>query len=167
MQRRPKCKDSLRKIQFSGTIIFSLLFSCIVPDPSHFRASPSTESHNTTATRRSNVLALFKAYAEKQMASGSAPKGIEQAFAASLEISPSLWSQIKSSRPIGDKLARQIEYHAKCGTHWLDTPHALPSEPSAAEQRFIELAKSAWQQSSAKEKRELTQTIKEWLKNPS
>ncbi len=56
-----------------------------------------------TTTRRLNVLALFQAYAEKALAAGIAPKGLEQSFAASLEISPSMWSQIKSSRPIGDK----------------------------------------------------------------
>jgi hypothetical protein len=42
-----------------------------------------------------------------------AAQGLEQAFAASLQISPSLWSQIKSARPIGDKLARQIEKLAR------------------------------------------------------
>ena len=62
---------------------------------------------NITLTRRHNVLALFQAYAEKALAAGTAPKGLEQAFAATLQISPSMWSQIKSSRPIGDKLARQ------------------------------------------------------------
>ena len=53
-------------------------------------------------------MALFQDYAEKALAQGSPPKGLEQAFAATLQISPSMWSQIKSSRPIGDKLARQI-----------------------------------------------------------
>ena len=64
---------------------------------------------NTTLTRRQNALALFQAFAEKTLASGGSPKGMEQSFAATLQISPSMWSQIKSSRPIGDKLARQIE----------------------------------------------------------
>ena len=64
-----------------------------------------------TVFRRRNVLALFQAYAESAVATGAAPKGLEQAFAAHVEISPSMWSQIKSSRPIGDKLARQIEQH--------------------------------------------------------
>jgi hypothetical protein len=35
-------------------------------------------------TRRQNALALFQAYAEKALASGAAPKGLEQAFAATL-----------------------------------------------------------------------------------
>ena len=75
---------------------------------------------NTTITRRQNTLALFQSYAEKALAAGVAPKGLEQTFAATLQVSPSMWSQIKSSRPIGDKLARQIEQHHKRPVGWLD-----------------------------------------------
>ena len=39
----------------------------------------------------SNVLTLFQRYAEAQMRSGIAPKGLEQAFAQTLQISPSMW----------------------------------------------------------------------------
>ena len=75
---------------------------------------------NITVTRRQNALALFQAYAEKALAAGASPKGLEQAFAATLQISPSMWSQIKSSRPIGDKLARQIESACAQPAGWLD-----------------------------------------------
>ena len=54
---------------------------------------------NITVTRRSNALALFQTHAERALAAGESPKGLEQAFAATLQISPSMWSQIKSSRP--------------------------------------------------------------------
>lgn len=37
---------------------------------------------NITITRRQNALALFKAFAEKALAAGASPKGLEQAFAA-------------------------------------------------------------------------------------
>ena len=94
------------------------------------------------------------------MAQGTAPKGLEQAFAASLEISPSLWSQIKSSRPIGDKLARQIEQLASKPKQWLDQEHSEVQLPDAAQERFIELAREVWQQSNAKSKRELMQALK-------
>ena len=98
---------------------------------------------NTTITRRQNALALFQAYAEKALAAGASPKGLEQAFAATLEISPSMWSQIKSSRPIGDKLARQIERHSAKPLEWLD--EARESEAvTAAEKKFLELALKAW-----------------------
>ena len=98
---------------------------------------------NITVTRRQNALALFQAYAEKALAAGAAPKGLEQAFAATLQISPSMWSQIKSSRPIGDKLARQIERHHGKAMGWLDEARADDS-PTPAEQAFLALALQAW-----------------------
>ncbi len=120
---------------------------------------PHSLAHNLTLTRRRNVLALFQAYAERQLASGATPKGLEQAFAASLEISPSMWSQIKSSRPIGDKLARQIEVHAKVSTGWLDEPREaaglLPSE-----QAFLDLALAAWRATNAAGRKALKVQVK-------
>lgn len=98
---------------------------------------------NSTVTRRLNVLALFQVYAEQALAAGTSPKGLEQAFAATLEISPSMWSQIKSSRPIGDKLARQIERHQGKYAGWLDEEREDTS-PTAAEKALMALALSAW-----------------------
>ncbi len=98
---------------------------------------------NITVARRQNVLALFQDYAEKALAQGASPKGLEQSFAATLQISPSMWSQIKSSRPIGDKLARQIEHLVGKQAGWLDEPRAV-TVPSAAEKALMELALAAW-----------------------
>ena len=106
-------------------------------------ASRTQHVPNTTITRRQNALALFQGYAEKALASGTAPKGLEQAFAATLQISPSMWSQIKSSRPIGDKLARQIERHCGKAAGWLDEERSSPGI-SPAEQQFLALALKAW-----------------------
>ena len=92
---------------------------------------------NTTITRRQNALALFQAYAEKALASGASPKGLEQTFAATLQISPSMWSQIKSSRPIGDKLARQIEQLRGKSAGWLDEERSDATH-TAAEQALME-----------------------------
>ena len=64
-------------------------------------------------------------------------------FAATLQISPSMWSQIKSSRPIGDKLARQIEQHHGKPAGWLD--EARESDVVAPSERaFLDLALKAW-----------------------
>lgn len=98
---------------------------------------------NITVNRRRNALALFQAYAETAVAQGAAPKGLEQAFAATLEISPSMWSQVKSSRPIGDKLARQIEAHCAKPAGWLDEAREAPGM-TQAEQQFLALALKAW-----------------------
>jgi hypothetical protein len=126
--------------------------------------SPADAADSPTLVRRANVTLLFKEYAEKQMAQGVPPKGIEQAFAASLEISPSLWSQIKSSRPLGDKLARQIEAHAKRPVRWLDQQHDLVMQPSAAEERFIALARQTWRQANSRDKKQLIHHLKTALK---
>jgi hypothetical protein len=105
-------------------------------------ASQARQVANTTITRRQNALALFQAYAEKALAAGAPPKGLEQMFAATLQISPSMWSQIKSSRPIGDKLARQIEQHHGKPAGWLD--EARENDVVAPSERaFLDLALNA------------------------
>jgi hypothetical protein len=112
-----------------------------------------------TTTRRLNVLALFQAYAEKALAAGIAPKGLEQSFAASLEISPSMWSQIKSSRPIGDKLARQIEVHGAKPVGWLDD-RRKEAAPAPAEAAFLQLALAAWRNSNQAGRKALRAQLK-------
>jgi hypothetical protein len=115
---------------------------------------------NITVIRRHNVLSLFQQFAEEQMRAGVPPKGMEQAFAQKLQISPSMWSQIKSSRPIGDKLARQVE--AACGQSagWLDEEHQ-PQGLSASEQQFLALALKAWRSTNAEGRKRLKLVLKE------
>ena len=115
---------------------------------------------NITLIRRQNAVALFKTYAEKALAAGAAPKGLEQAFAATLEISASMWSQVKSSRPIGDKLARQIEQHCGKPAGWLDEERAAEG-PSPAEQQFLELALKAWRTTNAAGRKALREHVKQ------
>ena len=117
---------------------------------------------NITLTRRKNALTLFQAYAEKAMAGGMPPKGLEQSFASEVQISPSMWSQIKSSRPIGDKLARQLE--ALCGksADWLDQVRDDAST-TPAEVAFQELALAAWRASNAVGRRALRQQLEKVL----
>lgn len=115
---------------------------------------------NITLLRRQNVLTLFQRFAEEQMRHGSAPKGMEQLFAQSLQISPSMWSQIKSSRPIGDKLARQVE--AACGqpAGWLDAAHE-PQGLTPSELQFLSLALKAWRATNADGRKRLRQQMKD------
>lgn len=113
---------------------------------------------DTTLVRRQNVLILFQAHAEQALAAGSSPKGLEQAFAAVLQISPSMWSQIKSARPIGDKLARQIEALCARPAGWLDEPYD-DAPPSATEKAFIELALAAWRASNSAGRKALRQQL--------
>lgn len=122
-------------------------------------ASRTRHVSNITITRRQNALALFQDHAEKALAAGAAPKGLEQAFAQKLQISPSMWSQIKSSRPIGAKLARQIE--SACGkpSGWLDELRK-DAAPSAAEAAFLELALAAWRATNSTERKALREHLK-------
>ncbi len=115
---------------------------------------------NITVARRQNVLQLFQQYAEDQMRAGAPPKGLEQAFAQKLQISPSMWSQIKSSRPIGDKLARQIEVACGQPLSWLDTQRAT-TELSPSEQQFMALALQAWRATNADGRKRLKRLMKE------
>jgi hypothetical protein len=114
---------------------------------------------NPTITRRQNALALFQEFAEKALASGAPPKGLEQAFAAGLQISPSMWSQIKSSRPIGDKLARQIEVLCGKPVAWLDEER-VAATPTPAELAFVALALEAWRSTNAAGRKALREHLK-------
>ena len=126
-------------------------------------ACPSAVSRpvsDSTVFRRRNVLALFQAYAESAVATGAAPKGLEQAFAAHVEISPSMWSQIKSSRPIGDKLARQIEQHCGKTAGWLDEEREAAGL-TPGEQQFLALALQAWRVTNAEGRKALKAQMKQ------
>lgn len=113
-----------------------------------------------TVIRRANAVALYQTFLQERIAAGEAPKGLDQAFAALLEISPSMWSQIKSARPISDKLARQIEHHTQQPSGWLDGAHATTAEADAAEERFVALARQAWRAANAPGKRALLHSLK-------
>ena len=114
---------------------------------------------NITITRRLNTVALYQAFLGKRIAAGEPPKGLDQSFAAGLEISPSMWSQIKSSRPIGDKLARQIEQHAGKPAGWLDEEHEGLQPADGAEERMLKAAGSYWRSANAIEKRALMKLL--------
>jgi hypothetical protein len=124
---------------------------------------PPTLPDNPTVNRRHGVLQLFQAYAEDQMRTGVPPKGMEQAFAQKLQISPSMWSQIKSSRPIGDKLARQIEVACGQPLGWLDEAHDEAPGQSVAEQQFLALALQAWRSTNADGRKRLKLVLRETL----
>ncbi len=116
---------------------------------------------HTTVTRRRNALLLHRRFLEEAIAAGLPAKGLDQAFAKKLEISPSMWSQIKSSRPIGDTLARQIERHCGVDAGWLERDDLAGDAPDPAEERFIAAARQAWRAANAREKRELSR----WLRD--
>ena len=107
-----------------------------------------------TVIRRRNALLLHRRFLEQAIAAGLPAKGLDQAFAKKLEISPSMWSQIKSSRPIGDKLARQIEQHCGKPAGWLDEEREAVGL-TQAEQQFLALALKAWRSSNSDGRKKL------------
>ncbi|MCE4557444.1 hypothetical protein [Pelomonas cellulosilytica] len=115
--------------------------------------SPST-------IRRLNALALFQSFAEERITAGDPPKGLEAAWAARIGVSGATWSMAKSgSRPIGDKLARQIEHHSGKEAGWLDEERE-PAGLTPAEQQFLALALKAYRGTNSDGRKQLRQ----WLK---
>ena len=119
---------------------------------------------NLTVNRRLNAVQLFQRFAEARMKAGEPPKGLEQAFAQALQVSPSMWSQIKSSRPIGDKLARQIEAMTGRPVGWLDAERKDAS-PTPAETAFLELALAAWRATNSVGRKALREQLKASIAN--
>lgn len=124
------------------------------------RCISNTVEENITRLRRQNAAALYREWAQERLAAGDNAKGLEQTFAASIQLSPSMWSQIKSARPISDKLARQIETHMRKPRGWLDEDHGEAAAPDSAEIHFLDVARAAWRATSAKGRRDLLRTMR-------
>lgn len=108
-----------------------------------------------TRTRAENARTLFQKFVEEAVAKGESPAGLEQAFAQQIQISASNWSQLKSSRPIGNKMARQIESHCGVHEHWLDVRHSDDSQVTPGEQQMLALALKAWRSTNSIGRKEL------------
>jgi hypothetical protein len=117
-------------------------------------------SPNIPVVRSRNAQTLFQVYAEEQIASGGQTKGMELAFASKLGVSAVTWSHAKTGRrPIGDKLARQIETACGKPPGWLDEERE-PVGLSAAEQAFLAVALKAWRATNAAGRREMREAMK-------
>ncbi|WP_369656492.1 hypothetical protein [Variovorax sp. V213] len=117
--------------------------------------------------RRSNVLLLFGDFVAEHASNGAEPIGLAAKFAEKLQISASMWSQIKKGRVISDKLARQIE--TRCGkpSLWLDAVQSAESLPDPGEERFVELARQAYRTQNARGKRALRTILLENMRPPA
>lgn len=110
--------------------------------------------------RRQNATSLFQVYAEERIAAGDQPKGLEGAFAELLGISSATWSMAKSGkRPIGDKLARQIEHYTGKPPGWLDEEREAEGL-TQAEQQFLASALKAYRETNSDGRKQLRQFIK-------
>lgn len=112
--------------------------------------------------RRQNALSLFQVFAEERIAAGDQPKGLEGAFAEMLGISSATWSMAKSGkRPIGDKLARQMEHCAGKPPGWLDEERQVEGL-TQAEQQFLAAALKAYRDTNSDGRKQLRLLIKTW-----
>jgi DNA-binding transcriptional regulator YdaS (Cro superfamily) len=109
--------------------------------------------------RRHNLHALLQAHAQAKLRAGESAKGVEASFAALLQVSPSLLSQLKSSRPISDKLAAQIEVATKRGLGSLSV--ASSDTDAQAKARFLELAEKQWDRADAAQRAALIKLLKQ------
>ena len=126
--------------------------------------TPASDSApNISVTRRLNLLALLQEFAENLVASGTTTKGIDQAFAERIQVSPSMLSQMKAGRPIGNKTAAQVEALCKRPAGWLDVQHP-DQKPSPAEDAFIDLARKVWRAQNAKDKHALHHQVRDFGK---
>jgi hypothetical protein len=133
----------------------STLTLCFIYNmPSDASADATSNLH---AIRRANLLALLQTFCEKQLATGVPAKGLELAFAEQLQVSKSLFSQLKSSRNISDAMAMQIEKRCSAARGWLSMERqpAAHSRVLAGEERFLELARVAYRSQSVEGRKAL------------
>lgn len=123
-------------------------------------ASEISTTPNIHITRRENLLQLLHEFSQQELAAGKPAKGLEVQFGQMLKMTPSMLSQLKKTRNISDKIAAQIEYHVGKKPGWLDVVHAI-EVVTEAEMAFLELAKKAWREADAKERRRLIQLARE------
>lgn len=116
------------------------------------------------AIRRNNVLLLFGDFVAEHASNGAEPLGLAAKFAEKLQISASMWSQVKKGRVISDKLARQIESRCGKANLWLDAPQSAEQLPDPGEERFVELARQAYRAQNARGKRALRTILLEHTK---
>jgi len=110
--------------------------------------------------RRLNAIALFQTFAEERIAAGDPPKGLESNWASKIEVSGATWSMAKSgARPIGDKLARQIEQHCGKEPGWLDEERE-PAGLSPGEQQFLALALKKYRETNSDGRKRLRLLLK-------
>ena len=112
----------------------------------------------SSSIRLRNLLSLHQAFVQERVSKGEPPAGLEGAFAVSLEVSLSMWSQIKSGRTVGDKLARQFESKRSKPAGWLDQEHS-ETAPDPAEEKFIALCRIAWTNADRSGRAELKRIV--------
>jgi hypothetical protein len=109
----------------------------------------AVESADIHTVRRMNLLLLLREFSQARIASGEPTNGTEKAFAEQIQVSKSLLSQLKTSRPISDANAKQIEARCKKSAGWLSVIRSDEApRPAPGEEAFVALARTAYRSAS-------------------
>lgn len=120
------------------------------------------------AIRRSNLINLYSNFviqSQKDDPSAS-PFGLDKEFASRIQIANSSFSTYKSgARPIGDRIAKQIEVLMKLQPGWMDAEHEAiePSQDEVAMNRFLKLATRAYKRANPLQRERLEAILKRSL----
>ncbi|MEQ1596933.1 MAG: hypothetical protein ABL985_17770 [Casimicrobium sp.] len=108
--------------------------------------SPATiTKEDVHSVRRANLHLLLREFSQARINAGEPANGTEKAFAEMLQVSKSLLSQLKTSRPISDANAKQIEVRCKKPADWMSAERAeIATRPAPGEESFIALARAAY-----------------------
>lgn len=120
-----------------------------------------------SVARRANILRLFSEFVASEQAQnpGCSLSGMDRAFSLKIQVHNTYFSGMKSgARPIGDKLARQIEANTGKQKGWLDAPAESAPAKSKTLQRLIDRVESAYLASDARGRRRLEAIISDFAK---
>lgn len=120
--------------------------------------------------RRRNLLALYTQFITESHAKDPSASlaGLDKAFAFKIQIAGSSLSSYKTgARPIGPRIARQIESLLALEPLWMDQPHEeeQPNLDGVELARFLKLAERAFQRSSPTQREMLRDVLKLSLHN--
>ncbi len=118
--------------------------------------------------RRGNLLRLYTQFvADAQQADPAASiVGLDRAFARKLQIANTSFSSYKSgARPIGVRIARQVEAALTLEQGWMDSDHETQemSQDQVALDRFVKLATRAFKRADSGERLRLIALLRQSL----
>lgn len=119
--------------------------------------------------RRTNLLKLYADFVSVSQQADPAASivGLDRAFSAKIQIANTSFSSMKSgSRPVGPKLARQIESACQKEAGWLDEPHDAIEQADEPDnlQAFIKLATRAYKRAGAQDRLRLIELLRASLR---
>ena len=121
---------------------------------------------NLHVVRRNNLLSLYSEFVASTLQNdpSKSTHGLDRDFAALLQIANSSLSSYKTGgRPIGDRIARQIETLAGKASGWLDVDAVQPIDEETELQQFLKLAARAYKRLPSKERPRLFEMLKATL----